>query len=41
VVVDPGETQVLVGPVAQKLKEPGMRGLRRKAAGVNLKEQVP
>jgi hypothetical protein len=41
VVVDAGKSEVLVGPVAQKLKEAGVRRLRSEHARVDLVEEVP
>ena len=39
VVVDTGESQILEGSVAQKLKEPGLRSLRRYGAGLDRLEE--
>ena len=39
VVVDPGEAQVLERGLAQKLKEPVVRGLRRKAPRLDVVEE--
>ena len=39
VVVDPRKSEVLEGSVAQKLKEPGLRSLRRYDAGLDRLEQ--
>jgi hypothetical protein len=39
VVVDPRKSEILEGSVAQKLKEPGLRSLRRYDAGLDRLEQ--